>query len=180
MLPNLLTLSRIFIIPFIILCFYSNEEYAKWGAAVIYIFACITDFFDGYLARQWHQVSDFGKFFDPVADKLLVSIILLMLAGTGIVVGMHLIPAAIILAREILVSGLRSYLSQIQQIIPVTRFSKWKTATQMLAISLLLFYAANKNSVIGFFGFSTLWLASLFTIITGYRYLKKGFLLIKF
>lgn len=155
-------------------------SYVKWLSASIYICACITDFFDGYLARQWHQVSDFGKFFDPVADKLLVSIILLMLAGTGVIRGIHLIPAAIILAREILVSGLRSYLGQIQQIIPVTKFSKWKTGTQMLAIALLMIYAANHNIVIGVMSVFTLWLASAFTIITGYRYLKKGFLLIKF
>lgn len=180
MLPNLLTLSRIFVIPIIIACFYIEGSYAKWTATCIYIFACITDFFDGYLARQWHQVSDFGRFFDPVADKLLVSIVLLMLAGNGVVRGVHLVAAAIILAREILVSGLRSYLAQIQQRIPVTKFAKWKTATQMVAITLLIAYYASHNSLIGVIGIVSLWLASIFTIITGYRYLKKGFLMIKF
>lgn len=178
MLPNLLTLSRILVIPIIMACFYFDGQSIKYIAATLYVCACITDFFDGYLARQWHQISDFGKIFDPIADKLLVAIVLLMLSGHGVVYGIHLIPSAVILAREILVSGLRSYLAQIQQIIPVTKFSKWKTFTQMLAISCLLFAYASENTNIFNLGLYSLWLSSIFTIITGYRYARKGLLIL--
>ena len=180
MLPNLLTLSRIFISPLIVLCFYINDSSARYFAVWMYAFACVTDFLDGYLARQWHQVSNFGKFCDPVADKILVSITLLMLAGKDVIVGIDLIAACIILGREVLVSGLRSYLGQIQKVLPVTRFSKVKTGTQMTAIALLLLYFASNNSFYYFCGTLSLWLAALFTAITGYRYLKKGFRYIEF
>lgn len=159
-------------------CFYFNGQSVKYVAATLYVCACITDFFDGYLARQWHQISNFGKIFDPIADKLLVSIVLLMLSGSSEVNGIHLIPAAIILAREILVSGLRSYMAQIQQIIPVTRFAKWKTFAQMLAISCLLFSYASENLDIHNIGIYSLWLSAVFTIITGYRYVLRGLLVL--
>lgn len=180
MLPNILTLSRIFVIPIIVLCFYMQDSFARYCGALLYISACLTDFLDGYLARQWHQVSSFGKFCDPVADKVLVSMTLLMLAGCGIISGMHLIAAGIILAREVLVSGLRSYLGQIQKVLHVTKFSKWKTAIQMISISLLLFYFASNNALIEKLGIVTLWLAAILTAITGYRYMRKGFKYIEF
>ncbi|MDR1551316.1 MAG: CDP-diacylglycerol--glycerol-3-phosphate 3-phosphatidyltransferase [Holosporaceae bacterium] len=176
MIPNLLTLSRIFSIPFIVGCFYMEGFYAHLAAAVLFMFACLTDFFDGYFARQWKQGSAFGRFMDPVADKLLISTILLMLSGFGIISGVHLIAAAIILAREIIVSGLREYLSSAQQVaIPVTRYAKWKTATQMISVCCLLCSALFPNGVsLKGFGLSILWLASAMTILTGAKYLKFG------
>jgi cardiolipin synthase len=146
-------------------------------AAVLFMIACITDFFDGYLARQWKQVSALGRFMDPVADKLLVSTILLMLSGTGVISGIHLSAAAIILAREIIVSGLREFMSQLRLIIPVTKYAKWKTGMQMASISCLLCsamfpdFAALKNIGIVF-----LWFAVIMTVFTGARYLKFGIL----
>ncbi|MDR0632382.1 MAG: CDP-diacylglycerol--glycerol-3-phosphate 3-phosphatidyltransferase [Holosporaceae bacterium] len=175
MLPNLLTLSRIFAIPFIVGCFYISGFWAHLAATVLFIVACITDFFDGYFARQWKQVSAFGRFLDPVADKLLVSTILLMLSGVGIISGIHLLAAAIILAREIIVSGLREFLSQMQLIIPVTKYAKWKTGMQMFSISCLLCspmfpdIIALKN-----IGIISLWLAVIMTVFTGARYLRFG------
>lgn len=180
MLPNILTLSRIFVIPVIVLCFYLESNNARYCAAILYTLACITDFLDGYLARQWHQISSFGKFCDPIADKVLVAMTLLMLAGRGVIEEFHLIAAGIILAREILVSGLRSYLGQIQKILPVTRFSKWKTGIQMLAIALMLLYFASNDQTVYKIGVTSLWIAAILTAITGYRYMRKGFKYIEF
>lgn len=175
MLPNLLTLSRIFSIPFIVWCFYVEGFWAHLTATLLFVIACITDFFDGYLAREWEQVSPFGRFLDPVADKLLVSTTLLMLSGSGLISGVHLIGAAIILAREIIVSGLREFMSEMQMRVPVTKYAKWKTAMQMGSISCLLCSAmfpdiiSLKNAGIAF-----LWLAVVMTVFTGARYLKFG------
>lgn len=175
MLPNFLTLSRIFSIPFIIACFYIGEFWARLLATLLFIIACLTDFFDGYFARQWKQVSAFGRFLDPIADKLLVSTILLMLSGYGIISGIHLIAATVILAREIIVSGLRQFLSEMQMRIPVTKYAKWKTAMQMISISCLLCSAMFPELVIlRHSGIVMLWFATVMTIFTGARYLRFG------
>jgi cardiolipin synthase len=175
MLPNLLTLSRIFSIPFIIACFYIEGFWSHLAATVLFIVACITDFFDGYFARQWKQVSAFGRFLDPVADKLLVSTILLMLSGTGSITGIHIVGASIILAREIMVSGLRQFMSEMRLRVPVTKFAKWKTAMQMFSISCLLCAAMFPEiEEIKKIGIASLWIAVLMTIFTGVRYLRFG------
>jgi cardiolipin synthase len=149
--------------------------WAHLSATVLFIFACATDFFDGYFARQWKQVSAFGRFLDPVADKLLVSTILLMLSGVGIISGVHLLAATIILAREIIVSGLREFLSQMQLIVPVTKYAKWKTGMQMASISCLLCSAMFPDVVsLKKIGIVLLWCAVVMTIFTGARYLKLG------
>ncbi|MBR1734155.1 MAG: CDP-diacylglycerol--glycerol-3-phosphate 3-phosphatidyltransferase [Alphaproteobacteria bacterium] len=173
--PNILTLSRIFSIPFIVACFYIGDFWAHLTATVLFVIACITDFFDGYFARQWKQVSAFGRFLDPVADKLLVSTILLMLSGTGTILGIHLIGACIILAREIIVSGLRGFLAEMQLRVPVTKYAKWKTATQMFSITCLLVAAMfPKIKEILNIGIVFLWIAVFMTLFTGIRYLKFG------
>lgn len=173
--PNIITISRIFSIPFIVACFYIDGFVAHLTATVLFVLACITDFFDGYFARQWNQVSAFGRFLDPVADKLLVSTILLMLSGTGSISGIHTAGACIILAREIIVSGLRQFMSEMQMIVPVTRFAKWKTVMQMFSISCLLCAAMFPEiKVIHNLGIISLWIAVFMTIFTGVRYLKFG------
>ncbi|MDR0556144.1 MAG: CDP-diacylglycerol--glycerol-3-phosphate 3-phosphatidyltransferase [Holosporaceae bacterium] len=175
MIPNLLTLSRIFSIPFIVGCFYIEGFFAHLAASVLFIIACITDFLDGYFARQWKQVSPFGRFMDPVADKLLISTILLMLSGVGIISGVHLIAAIIILAREIIVSGLREYLSHVQMIVPVTKYAKWKTGMQMFSVSCLLCFAMFPRVIlVKQIGLIFLWLAVVMTVFTGARYLRFG------
>jgi cardiolipin synthase len=174
-LPNLLTLSRIFSIPFIVWCFYVDGLWAHLTATLLFMIACITDFFDGYFAREWEQVSSFGRFLDPVADKLLVSTTLLMLSGTGYISGVHLAGAAIILAREIIVSGLREFMSEMQMRVPVTKYAKWKTAMQMISISCLLCSAMFPDIVsLKNTGLVLLWLAVVMTVFTGARYLKFG------
>ncbi|MDR2766399.1 MAG: CDP-diacylglycerol--glycerol-3-phosphate 3-phosphatidyltransferase [Holosporaceae bacterium] len=173
MLPNLLTLSRIFSIPFIVACFYVGGFWAHLTATILFVVACITDFFDGYFAREWKQISAFGRFLDPVADKVLVSTILLMLSGTGVIHGAHLVGAAIILAREIIVSGLRQFMSELQMRVPVTRYAKWKTAMQMVSISCLLCSAMFPDIVLlEQAGLALLWMAVAMTVFTGVRYLK--------
>lgn len=175
MLPNLLTLSRIFAIPFIVACFYVSGFFAHLTATILFIMACITDFFDGYLARQMKQVSAFGRFLDPIADKLLVSTVLLMLCGVHIISGVHLVGAVIILSREIIVSGLREFLSEMQMRVPVTKYAKYKTAVQMTSIACLMFSAMFPEIVeIQTAGIWLLWLAVALTIVTGIRYLKLG------
>ena len=175
MLPNLFTLARIFAIPFIIVCFYVDGFFSHLVATILFVVACITDFFDGYLARQWQQVSAFGRFLDPVADKLLVSTILLMLSGVGIINGIHLIAATIILAREIIVSGLRQFMAEMRVRVPVTRYAKWKTAMQMFSITCLLSSAMFPDMpTIRQLGLFLLWIAVVMTVFTGARYLKFG------
>ncbi len=175
MLPNLLTLSRIFSIPFIVACFYVEGYFAHLFATILFVIACLTDFFDGYLARQWKQVSAFGRFLDPVADKLLVSTILLMLSGVGIINGIHLVAAAIILAREIIVSGLRQFMAEMKVRVPVTRYSKWKTAFQMFSITCLLFSAMFPDMpTFRQVGLIVLWIAVIMTVFTGARYMRFG------
>ncbi len=115
--PNLLTYGRIIAVPLIVLCFFMegrlhSSDFARWIALVIYLIASITDFFDGYLARIWNQTSNIGRMLDPIADKLLVSSILLLLAADGTIAGWTIWAAIIILCREILVSGLREYLAE--------------------------------------------------------------------
>ena len=111
-----------------------NRDLARWSALGLYIIASVTDFFDGYLARIWNQMSNIGRMLDPIADKLLVSSILLLLAADGTIAGWTIWAAIIILCREILVSGLREYLAELKVSVPVTWIAKWKTTVQMVAI----------------------------------------------
>lgn len=173
--PNVLTMSRIFAIPFIVLCFYVNGFFAHLSATILFVVACLTDFFDGYFARQWKQVSAFGRFLDPVADKILVSSVLLMLSGVGIISGVNLIAAVVILVREILVSGLREFMAEMRMIIPVTPYAKWKTAMQMTSITCLLASAMFPKFVeLKQAGIVFLWMATVMTLFTGVRYLTLG------
>jgi len=118
-LPNILTYARIVAVPLVVLCFFvegrlQSTDTARWWAVVIFVVASITDFFDGYLARVWKQTSNIGRMLDPIADKLLVSACLLLLAADGTIAGWALWAAIIILCREILVSGLREYLASLK------------------------------------------------------------------
>ena len=124
-LPNLLTLSRIAVIAPVTALFYVPEAWAAWTALGLYAVACITDYFDGWLARAWEQESAIGQFLDPIADKLLVSAVLVMVVATDRLTGLSVIPAVVILLREVLVSGLREYLATLNVGVPVTRLAKW-------------------------------------------------------
>jgi len=179
--PNILTYGRIIAVPLVVLCFFleghlKSTNPARWSAFAIFLAASVTDFFDGYLARVWRQTSDFGRMLDPIADKLLVSACLLLLAADGTIAGWTLWAAIIILCREILVSGLREYLAELKISVPVSRLAKWKTTLQLTALSFLLVGPAGER----FFPYATmtglvlLWIAAILTLITGWDYFRAG------
>ena len=138
-LPNLLTYGRVAAVPVVVgFLVLADEPWARWSALAVYIIAAITDFFDGYLARAWSQQSSLGRMLDPIADKLLVAAVLLMLTADRSIDGLTLWAAIIILCREILVSGLREYLAELRVPMPVTAVAKWKTAAQLVALGFLI------------------------------------------
>jgi cardiolipin synthase len=148
----------------------------RWVALAFFIVAGVTDFFDGYLARVWEQQSSLGRMLDPIADKLLVSSCLLMLAAEEIIHGWSLLAAVIILCREILVSGLREYLAELRVSVPVTRLAKWKTMGQMVAIGFLIAGPAGDQVIpdVTRVGIFLLWASALLTLYTGYDYMRAG------
>ncbi len=195
-LPNLLTTFRIILIPIIILSFYIDTKITNIIVASLFMIASITDYFDGYLARAYKVQSNFGKCLDPIADKLLVSVALIMIVYFSNQNLLILIPSIIIICREIMVSGLREFLASINVGVPVTKLAKWKTAIQMMSITALLLagqgsdYVYNelmdiveaeeyiRSTFEGFvqtFGEITLCISAVLTMITGYVYFKVGF-----
>ena len=135
----------------------------------------ITDYFDGYLARAQGTVSKLGVFLDPIADKIMVGAVILMLAATRDIAGIHIAAAMIILLREIAVSGLREFLAGLQVSVPVSRLAKWKTAFQLIALGALIFAGAVPAfPLVQLLGIATLWAAAILTLITGWDYLRVG------
>jgi cardiolipin synthase len=178
-LPNLLTISRILAIPLIVALFWFKGDTARWLTMALFTLAGVTDYFDGMLARSMGRISNLGQFLDPVADKLLVSALLIMLVWSGDISGLVILPALVILCREILVSGLREFLAGIKVGVPVSSLAKWKTGVQMVALGFLIVGTAGPvfwhpeltTTVIGEI---LLWIAALLTLITGYDYLQAG------
>ena len=180
-LPNILTYGRIAAVPVLaaLLFFYSSPNSslgARWAAFAIFIAACITDWLDGYLARIWEQQSNLGRMLDPIADKLLVGATLLMLVYTRDIDGWSIWAAIIILSREILVSGLREFLAELNVKVHVTQLAKWKTAFQFIALAMILAGPAVEAYIPGVSeaGIVILWMAAILTLFTGYDYLKAG------
>src|SRR5690242_13033956 len=174
-LPNLLTLSRILAVPLLVGTFYLPQHWAPWVACVLFSAAGITDWLDGHFARRWKQQTDFGRFLDPIADKLVVAAALFMLVATSRVGGLTILPALVILMREILVSGLREHLASLHVGIPVSRLAKWKTGLQMVAIGVLLVGDAGPDFIpVRMIGEVMLWIAAALTLVTGYDYLQTG------
>ena len=158
------------------LLFWPAEPWARWTALALFVAAAITDFFDGYLARAWSQQSSLGRMLDPIADKLIVSAVILMLAADHTIAGASLWAAIVILCREILVSGLREYLAELRVPMPVTRVAKWKTTVQMVALSFLIAGPAAERLLPGatLTGIILLWIAAILTLYTGWDYMKAG------
>jgi cardiolipin synthase (CMP-forming) len=174
-LPNLLTLSRIVAIPLVIVTFFLPAPFGPWAGCALFAAAGFTDWLDGQLARRWHQQSAWGRVLDPIADKLLVATILFMLAALDRISAVTIFPALVILAREILVSGLREHLAMLRVPVPVSRLAKWKTALQMVAIGVLLVGDAGPAALhVRTVGELLLWLAAGLTLITGYDYWRAG------
>jgi cardiolipin synthase (CMP-forming) len=179
-LPNLLTLSRIAAIPVLVVLAALRHPLGDLGACIVFSAAAITDYYDGKLARERQQTSNFGRMLDPIADKLLVGAALMLLAGMGRLTDFGLFPAIVILLREILVSGLREYLAGLAVGLPVTRLAKWKTGFQMGALGTLL--AGDTAATVLYLSFLPvsligevmLWTAAALTMITGWDYLQAG------
>ncbi|MFK7867591.1 MAG: CDP-diacylglycerol--glycerol-3-phosphate 3-phosphatidyltransferase [Alphaproteobacteria bacterium] len=187
-LANILTLTRIIVIVPIIIFLWLDVNWASWVALFLYSFACITDFFDGWLARKLNHVTRLGQLMDPIADKLLVAALLIFLVALDRLEGVHLIAAAIILMREIAVSGLREHLAGMAVSVPVSAVAKWKTFSQMLALGFLIvgdltqmpdflnfmpsfFYITESLQMIGII---LIWISALLTFYTGFHYFKAG------
>ena len=189
-LPNILTLSRIFTVPILVaLLWWPRWELGYGLAFAVYCLMGITDYFDGYVARAQGAVSRLGQFLDPIADKIMIAAVILVLAAQGVLRGpyvgdMHVIAGLIILIREIAVSGLREFLGPLQVSIPVSRLAKWKTMLQMVSLGALILggalpgwtvtvgeVAANVPHTVGL---TTLWAAAALTLVTGWDYLRAG------
>ena len=175
-LSNILTLSRIIVIPIIVALIYLKSPFYGWIAFILFCIASITDYFDGYFARIRNEISNLGTFLDPIADKLLVASVILILTSKGVIAEWETIPALIILLREIAVSGLREFLAEIKVSIPVSKIAKLKTSLQLIALGILILSESGITIVpILLLGKISLWLAALMTLYTGYDYIKSGF-----
>jgi len=189
-LPNLLTLSRIVTVPVLVaLLWWPTWETGYLAAFAVYSLMGVTDYFDGYVARAQGTVSKLGVFLDPIADKIMVAAVILVLTAQGVLTGpyvgdMHVIAGLIILIREIAVSGLREFLGGIQVSVPVSRLAKWKTTLQIICLGALILgrgmpwwtvtlgnLTMNLPHTVGLI---TLWGAAALTVITGWDYLRVG------
>jgi len=180
-LPNMLTYARIVAVPIVVGCMYGSDIlqgglWLRWLALVIFVAAGITDVLDGYFARVYRQQSSFGRMLDPIADKLLVSSCLLMLAADGTIRGWSLWAAIVILCREILVSGLREYLAELRVTVPVTWLAKWKTMLQLVAVGFLIAGEAGDRilPITTDIGIALIWLSAMLTLYTGWDYFRAG------
>ncbi len=175
-LPNLLTLSRIVAVPLLVALLWNPHWPAGYGIAFgLYCLMGITDYFDGYLARAQGAVSRLGAFLDPIADKIMVAAVILMLVGTRDIVGVDVIAALVILLREIAVSGLREFLAPLKVSVPVSRLAKWKTTLQLVSLGALILGGAVPGAGwIVIAGRAALWGAAALTLVTGWDYLRVG------
>ena len=180
-LPNLLTLSRIFAVPILVFLLWRPLPIDYAITFVLYCIVGITDYFDGYLARAQGKISRLGQFLDPIADKIMVAAVLMMLISSRKsnpvpeIDGLNIIPALVILLREIIVSGLREYLAPLNVSVPVSNLAKWKTTLQLVALGALILGGAVPNmSWVHETGIIALWVAAALTLVTGYDYLRIG------
>ena len=178
--PNILTIGRIIIVPFFVISFFLPGFYGEIIPFLLFILASFTDFLDGLLARLYKEESKLGELLDPIADKIIVSTALILLVMNETIQNYEVIAAIIILTREILISGLREFLADVQIKIPVSGLAKGKTFTQMFSIAILL-TGETGNKIINFedynaqtVGIILLWLSAFLTLYTGYDYVRKG------
>ncbi len=194
-LPNILTTIRLLAAPGVAVMFlYFNRPFADWLALALFVTAAITDFFDGYLARLWKQESRYGAMLDPIADKAMVVIAIMVITGYSGMNPWLILPATVILFREVFVSGLREYLGDRAHLLKVTRLAKWKTTAQMIAIAVLFLgtglayieagsprageggvpVSVSHAAVATWIGLALIWVAAALTAITGWDYLRKA------
>jgi CDP-diacylglycerol--glycerol-3-phosphate 3-phosphatidyltransferase len=195
-LPNILTVLRLAAAPGLAILFlYFSRPFADWLALGLFLTAAATDWFDGYIARAWKQESRFGAAMDPIADKAMVVIAIMVIAGYSGMNPWLILPATVILFREVFVSGLREYLGDRARLLAVTKLAKWKTTAQMVAIAVLFlgtgldYLEAGRAPEAGqghliatwsaagtatFVGLALIWVAAALTAITGWDYFRKS------
>ncbi|MGZ8997536.1 MAG: CDP-diacylglycerol--glycerol-3-phosphate 3-phosphatidyltransferase [Allosphingosinicella sp.] len=180
-LPNILTLSRIVAVPLLVFLLWKPGWFDYAITFGLYCMVAITDYFDGYLARAQGTVSKLGIFLDPIADKIMVVGVIAILISSRqphadpVIHGIHIVPALIILLREIAVSGLREFLAGLAVSVPVSKLAKWKTGLQLVALgALILGGAVPQFSWVHFVGLASLWAAAALTVVTGWDYLRVG------
>ena len=194
-LPNILTVLRLFAAPGVAIMFlYFARPWADWYALTLFVLAAVTDFFDGWLARAWKQESNFGAMLDPIADKAMVLIALLVITGFSGMNPWILLPATVIFFREVFVAGLREFLGATAALLKVTKLAKWKTTMQMVAISMLFLgtgldvvdhgpaadlvglprVTTGRAGWATFAGVVVLWGAAVLTVATGWDYFRKA------
>jgi cardiolipin synthase (CMP-forming) len=175
-LPNILTLSRIFTVPILVFLLWPSPSWFDFALAfALYCLMGITDYFDGLLARASGTVSRLGIFLDPIADKIMIAAVIVMLIFTRTIDGIHVVAALIILLREITVSGLREFLAGLQVSVPVSQLAKWKTTFQLVSLgALILAGAVPQWGWVHDVGLVTLWAAAVLTLITGWDYMRVG------
>ncbi len=181
-LPNILTLSRIFAVPILVFLLWHPGAWDYALAFVLYVLIGITDYFDGYLARAQGTVSKLGIFLDPIADKIMVASVIVMLVAfdsaatrESLISGPHVIAALVILLREIAVSGLREFLAQLSVSVPVSKLAKWKTTFQLVSLGAIILGGALTGwPFVRLVGLVSLWMAAALTLLTGWDYLRVG------
>ncbi|ADE84160.1 CDP-diacylglycerol--glycerol-3-phosphate 3-phosphatidyltransferase [Rhodobacter capsulatus] len=195
-LPNSLTVLRLIAAPGVAVMFlYFARPWADWFALTLFIGAAVTDWFDGYLARAWKQESKFGAMLDPIADKAMVVIALVVITGYSGMNPWLILPATVILFREVFVSGLREFIGADAGKLKVTKLAKWKTTAQMVAIAILFLGTgldylekgrapragegnlpnfASLADLANHVGLALIWVAAVLTAITGWDYFRKA------
>jgi cardiolipin synthase len=169
---NALTIARVAAIPLLVVLMFSDLPMAEWGAVILYACIAFTDWLDGWVARTYNQMSEFGRFIDPIADKILVGAMFIALTATEAINGWWLALPIIILTREFLVSGLREFLGPKGVVVHVSKLAKWKTASQMLALGFLIMAPSSIDAAIA--GLLLLLLATVLTVVTGWDYLRSA------
>lgn len=173
--PNIITFIRIFLIPIILYLLFSENPNIVLIAGLLFIVSSVSDYFDGYLARTLNQSSKLGTLLDPIADKLLIASVIVVLVDTGVISNIHVVPAIIILLREIAISGLREFLAKLNTDMPVSKLAKYKTTFQMVSLSILIISLGFElNDFLWNIGLITLWIAAIITLLSGYNYMVKG------
>ena len=170
--PNIITIARILAIIPIVYLLMQGDITLRLVALILYVIAAASDWLDGYLARAWNQYSPFGRMLDPIADKVLVGILIAALAWDGSFSGWDMIPACAILFREFFIPGLREFLGNITVVLPVSRLAKWKTTTQLVALAVVLLERIVPG--LGLVSDILLWLAGILTVWTGWQYLRAS------
>ena len=177
--PNILTISRVILIPIIILLSFGSTPLSKYVILVIFIYCGISDFFDGYIARKLNKTTAIGKLMDPIADKLLTTSILLILINVKVISSLFFVAALIIILRELFISGLREFLSSVGESLPVNNSGNLKTATQFISLGALLFGYASNFQIALQIGNILLCIAAMLTLFSGLIYLRNGLIIIK-